>query len=138
MRRVSFRTRRNGPLQEPQADPIALSFVPKSNQWAQLPSAQASRPEVPQSLDDERKGSQLLNFLRRGFDRPRIQGWKAGAISSATVAAIVLLINIVAVIWLQRHPSEDGTLVELFRGNCDRVETMTVWSHLLIVSENLP
>lgn len=89
---------------------------------------------VTETEADQDHAALTTSVVGRRCARWHLQGWKAGAASAAVVATITLIINCVAVAWLRAHPNEDGTLVELFRGNCDKVENMHVASHFLIVS----
>jgi len=59
-------------------------------------------------------------------------GWRAGAYSAAGLASCSLLINVVAAVWLSKHPDSDSNLVEVFKGSCDTVATMDTWVHLAI------
>lgn len=59
-------------------------------------------------------------------------GWRAGAYSAAGLAFCSLIINVVAVIWLARHPDSKSDLVEVFNGSCDTVAQMDTWVHLAI------
>ena len=109
---------------------IALDVVAKSDRWTRLPSAHASTSRVPES---QAYPPNHVSTQRRGLPGPRLQGWRVGAVSSATIGIITLMINIIAVAMLRHHSNDEDSLVELFRGNCDKVETMHIWSHFLIV-----
>lgn len=117
--------RRNAPATPD--DAVALNFIPKTDRTRLPRAGESIPPKLPSSF---------VRSWTQYHSQPRLQGWKAGAVSSASVAAIALIMNITVVVWLSRHPNEDGTLVELFRGSCDRVESMHIWSHLLIVSQS--
>jgi hypothetical protein len=60
-----------------------------------------------------------------------LYGWRTGALTAALLAAVSLLANLIIVIWLGAHGSGDS-LVELYNGDCGRVQTMDVWVHLAI------
>ncbi len=59
-----------------------------------------------------------------------LYGWRTGALTAALLAAISLLINFIVVVWLGTHGG--GNLVELYNGDCTKVEHMDVWVHLAI------
>jgi hypothetical protein len=59
-------------------------------------------------------------------------GWRTGAYTAAGLASCSLVINIVAVVWLSRHPNSDSNLVEVFSGSCNTVANMERWVHLAI------
>ncbi|KIW14026.1 hypothetical protein PV08_06807 [Exophiala spinifera] len=61
----------------------------------------------------------------------RLHGWRTGALLAALFAGISLVINFVILIWLATHKGGSG-LVELFSGNCSKVETMDMWVHFAI------
>lgn len=112
-------------LKGDQLDVVQLSVLPKSDSQA------CSTLDVPVLPHDNTSREALVSTA--GFTFPRFQGWKAGSITAASIAAFTLTVNVVAIAWLHSHPNEDGTLVELFQGDCHQVENMQIWSHLLIV-----
>lgn len=61
----------------------------------------------------------------------QFEGWRAGALISACVAAISLIINLAVVIWLGSRNSGFG-VVEIFNGDCGKVQTIDIWVHLAI------
>jgi hypothetical protein len=61
----------------------------------------------------------------------RLHGWKLGALSAGILAGFSLIINIVAAIWLGEH-KQGSNLVELYRGSCETVKQIDLWSHLAI------
>ncbi|KIW71268.1 hypothetical protein PV04_03451 [Phialophora macrospora] len=60
-----------------------------------------------------------------------LYGWRTGALTAALLAAVSLLVNLILVIWLGVHGS-GANLVELYNGDCGRVQTMDIWVHLAI------
>lgn len=73
-----------------------------------------------------------------GGDRPdhqrrrRLQGWRFGVASSAALATLVLVINFVLVVWASlSHSLHDG-IGRLYVGDCDTVDTWSLWLHLLV------
>jgi hypothetical protein len=61
----------------------------------------------------------------------RLYGWKLGALGAGILAGFSLLVNIVAAIWLAEH-KQGSNLVELYRGSCETVKQIDLWSHLAI------
>lgn len=59
-------------------------------------------------------------------------GWRTGAYSAAGLALVSLGINVVAAVWLKRHPNASSNLVEVYKGDCGQVSRMDMWIHLLI------
>ncbi|KAL2430720.1 hypothetical protein ABEF95_013198 [Exophiala dermatitidis] len=74
------------------------------------------------------EGRWELSILR-GW--PRLHGWRAGALTAAVFAAISLLINVVALIWLSTRKKRNG-IVELYNGSCGKTESMDLWVHIAI------
>lgn len=62
--------------------------------------------------------------------RKRFTGWKVGAVTGASLSAVALGINVAALVYLQNQ--DRASLVEVFRGDCERVEKMQMWGHLAI------
>ncbi|EXJ62826.1 hypothetical protein A1O7_03266 [Cladophialophora yegresii CBS 114405] len=60
-----------------------------------------------------------------------LYGWRTGALTAALLAAMSLLVNLATVIWLGAH-GQGGSLVELYNGDCGKVQTMDIWVHLAI------
>lgn len=58
-------------------------------------------------------------------------GWRFGAINCAIWASIVFFINFVVTIWASTAHKGSGDNV-LFEGDCDRVDNLNMWVHLLI------
>jgi hypothetical protein len=73
--------------------------------------------------------------LAQAPPRAQFTGWKVGATAAACVGVVTLIINFVALGWLLRHPNQDGSLVEVYRGNCGQVERLQIWAHFAIVSK---
>ncbi|OCT55026.1 hypothetical protein CLCR_02775 [Cladophialophora carrionii] len=61
----------------------------------------------------------------------RLYGWRTGALAGALLASLSLLVNLVIVIWLGAHGGGDS-LVQLYNGDCGKVQNMDVWVHLAI------
>lgn len=62
----------------------------------------------------------------------RFVGWLGGVIASATLVAIVLIINTTFTVWAVRsHGLEDG-IGTLYRGSCQKTRMLSIWAHLLI------
>jgi len=59
-------------------------------------------------------------------------GWRTGAFTAAGFALCSLLINVIAAVWLSRHPDSGSKLVQVFKGSCDTVARMDTWVHLAI------
>ena len=60
----------------------------------------------------------------------RFTGWKVGAVTGASLSAVTLIANVAALIYLKKTDQE--SLVEVFRGDCHRVEQMQMWGHFAI------
>jgi hypothetical protein len=96
---------------------------------------------VPSSTGTPRDQSSRRNLIAEDIvaraqapSRGQFTGWKVGASAAACVGLITLIINLAALGWLLRHPNQDGSLVEVYRGNCDQVERLQIWAHFAIVS----
>ncbi|KIX09181.1 uncharacterized protein Z518_00260 [Rhinocladiella mackenziei CBS 650.93] len=61
----------------------------------------------------------------------RLYGWRSGALGAAGIAVVSLLINVVGLAWLGSHKADSG-LVEVFNGDCEKVERLDIWIHLAI------
>jgi hypothetical protein len=61
----------------------------------------------------------------------QFHGWRAGALISSCIAAVSLIINIAVVAWLGSRNAGLG-VVEIFNGDCGKVQTMDIWVHLAI------
>lgn len=61
----------------------------------------------------------------------QFHGWRAGALISSCIAALSLIINIAVVAWLGSRNDGLG-VVEIFNGDCGKVQTMDIWVHLAI------
>lgn len=72
----------------------------------------------------------LLPWLRRGGDR--FTGWPAGVAASAVLVAVVLLINIGFTIWALGHQKVTNGFDVLYKGSCQRTESLSTWIHLAI------
>lgn len=59
-----------------------------------------------------------------------ITGWRAGAMLSALLACVSLLLNIGVAIWASRAFGTGSALVEVFRGDCRNVQKINTWIHL--------
>ena len=89
-----------------------------------IPDFQLSTPPPPS----------LKEILRSAAHRavPRqLHGWKLGALGASILAGFSLLVNIVAAAWLKSHKQGSG-LVEVYRGSCEVVADIDLWSHLAI------
>lgn len=92
-------------------------------------------------LDDEDPVRVEPSFFSKGFFKSlklpfviwptRLYGWRTGALTAALLAGISLLINLIVVIWLGAH-GRGSNLVELYSGDCGKVEKTDVWVHLAI------
>ena len=60
-----------------------------------------------------------------------LYGWRTGAITAALVATISLFINFIVLIWLGARGNH-SSLVEVYTGDCRKVEIMDVRVHLAI------
>lgn len=61
----------------------------------------------------------------------QFHGWRAGALISSCIASVSLIINIAVVAWLVSRNAGVG-VVEIFNGDCGKVQTMDIWVHLAI------
>ncbi|KAJ9612192.1 hypothetical protein H2200_003789 [Cladophialophora chaetospira] len=77
-------------------------------------------------------------FSRKAFSRLKVPfaawptslyGWRTGALTAALLATVSLIINFVVVIWLGAHGG-GSNLVELFNGDCHKVEQIDIYVHL--------
>jgi hypothetical protein len=68
-------------------------------------------------------------LTRRPFNG--FHGWRVGALSAAGLALLSLLINVAVVSWLGSRNQGAG-LVEIFKGDCARVQELDIWTHLAI------
>jgi hypothetical protein len=83
---------------------------------------------------------QTPTYGRFSFHKPtilnkwsrRFHGWKTGAITAATLALLSLLINFGVAIWLGSHNPDHSSLVEVYRGDCEKIERIDLWVHLAI------
>lgn len=88
----------------------------------------------PQSDPISQQGAfgEKKSWLRRVGWSSRLLGWRAGALTAATLAGISLLVNLVMVSWLAGHSEDRSTLVELYNGSCSKVEEIDVWAHFAL------
>ena len=63
-----------------------------------------------------------------GFQRKRLTGWRWGAFLSATTAAFVLIMNASTALWAIKVYGA-ATLIEIYNGDCGRVEKYNTWVH---------
>lgn len=61
----------------------------------------------------------------------RFHGWRTGALWAAALATLSFLINLVVVIWLGSNNPGSG-LVEVYNGDCGKVQSLDIWVHLAI------
>lgn len=112
---------------------IALSVQPKlvtdSGDHAHI-----GEPPSTTSASGRAHARQTTLSMIDKFDQSRsyFTGWRVGATAAAVVACATLVINAVALQWLKNHPNVDTSLVEVYRGDCHRVEQMHIWSHFAI------
>lgn len=89
--------------------------------------ASSQRSLLRSQEDDSKTRPNPIQTSKRWFT-----GWRAGAYGAALTGIVSLIINIVAVVWLQNHPDSDSKLVQVFKGSCSEVSKMDVWVHLAI------
>ena len=103
------------------------SFTSKNDQAPFLdhtPDFQLSTPPPPSLKEIPRSAA------HRAVPR-QLHGWKLGALGASILAGFSLLVNIVAAAWLKSHKQGSG-LVEVYRGSCEVVADIDLWSHLAI------
>lgn len=61
----------------------------------------------------------------------RFHGWRSGALISTCLAGVSLIVNVAVVAWLGSRNDGLG-VVEIFNGDCGKVQTMDIWVHLAI------
>lgn len=113
-----------------------LSPLPSSTSFASLERDNDLLLEYgtkPDETEDSDPPKLLPRTLSINFSRisRQFQGWRAGALISACIAAVSLIINLVVVIWLGSRNAGFG-VVEIFNGDCGKVQTMDIWVHLAI------
>jgi hypothetical protein len=57
-------------------------------------------------------------------------GWPVGALGSATMATVALLVNLAVLIWTLRTFQFNSGIARVFAGNCHDVERINTWVHL--------
>ena len=58
-------------------------------------------------------------------------GWRTGALAAAGLALVAFLFNIAVISWLGSLGQGAG-LVEVYRGSCEKVQQLDIWTHLAI------
>ncbi|OJD36457.1 uncharacterized protein BKCO1_110001 [Diplodia corticola] len=94
---------------------------------------------LQRSKDGDDDGEQLLKKVRpsvhrqRTFRQQHLSGWRVGAIGAAVAAAVVLVLNISATLWVtfSPFPKKDG-IGTLLEGSCADVKQSSRWIHLVI------
>ncbi|KIW27128.1 uncharacterized protein PV07_06897 [Cladophialophora immunda] len=85
--------------------------------------------------DPIRRGSSFFSWksLKLPFFTwpTRLYGWRTGALTAALLGAISLLINLVVVSWLAAR-GHGASLIEVYNGDCGKVESLDIWIHLAI------
>ena len=101
--------------------PIQLKIfdkVPISNTYSSVPSYEPDTSDHPKR--------ELHHELQ---SRP-LAGWRAGAMLSASLASVSLLLNFSVAIWALKTFGTRSALIEVFSGDCKNVQKINTVIHL--------
>lgn len=116
---------------------IELSPLPSSTSFTSLRKDEDPLLESKTQRYDETEYSDTPRpFPRRlsvYFSRisHQFHGWRSGALISTCLAGVSLIVNVAVVAWLGSQ-NEGLGVVEIFNGDCGKVQTMDIWVHLAI------
>ena len=80
-----------------------------------------SKPIPPRPVSDLQKWSRKLP-----------NSWRAGVSTGATIAMVVLLINISMTVWGSRRLDTLDGIGTIYQGSCTKSKSLTLWIHLVI------
>lgn len=72
------------------------------------------------------------NDLTSDISSDSFSGWRGGVSLNTAFASVVLLINIVFLSWATIRYGTVGGLGTLYRGDCEKVERIALFAHLII------
>ena len=107
----------------------------QSDSLLELPILTMTRTRDPSHDNDfllpARSGSQ---HMQHGIKRSRLSGWRTGALVSLAGALLVLFVNLAITIWVRADPRNEirGAVGTMYRGDCAKTRSMTIWIHLLV------
>lgn len=91
------------------------------------------KADVPDAQDNKRESARFTVFaISRSFQklRSRFTGWKRGALSFATCASVVSLINFALTVWGLTSPKSSQSTLSI--GDYDHIRRLNTGVHLII------